>query len=54
MASKLEKFKKKLYLNKLSCLFDKAYTRGLITEFDEEVYEKMANAVNPYGNGYFK
>ena len=45
MASKLEEFKKKLYLNKLSCLFDKAYTRGLITEFDEEVYEKMDNTV---------
>ena len=45
MSKKIDQFKKKLYLKRLEMLFNKAVNEGKITEFDQEIYDKMDGVV---------
>ena len=45
MAKSLDKLLKKLYFKRTELLFDKAFNEGKITEFDEEIYEKMDGTI---------
>ena len=45
MSNKIDKMIKKLYLKRTELLFDKAVLKGKITEFDEEIYEKMDGTI---------
>ena len=42
---RLDKLLKKLYFKRTELLFDKAFNEGKITEFDEEIYEKMDGTI---------
>lgn len=45
MSSKTGKLIKKLYFKRLEMLFNKGLNEGKITEFDEEIYEKMDGTI---------
>lgn len=45
MKIKLDSIKKKLYFTKFNILWNKAIKEGKITEFDEEIFEKMSNTI---------
>ena len=45
MGKSLDKLLKKLYFKRTELLFDKAFNEGKITEFDEEIYEKMEGTI---------
>ena len=45
MASEFEKLKKKLYFKRSEMIFNKAVLDGKITEFDEEIYERMKDTI---------
>ena len=45
MSNVVENLKKKLYFKRTEMLFDKAVMEGKITEFDQEIYDKMDGVI---------